>query len=105
MTMHDIDAGASARPEREALTLRYAARKPLFDQADTSHHIYEITSGSVMIFKLMTDVGRLSCQRPQRADRPCCRLTPRRRVKGPAVVPIPAEPRRRCRDLPGQRSA
>jgi CRP-like cAMP-binding protein len=58
MTMLDIDAGASARPEREALTLRYAARTPLFDEADTSHHIYEITSGSIMNFKLMTDGSR-----------------------------------------------
>jgi CRP/FNR family transcriptional regulator len=58
MTVLDFDAAVSARPERDALTLKYAARKPLFDQAGTAHHIYEITSGSVMIFKLLSDGSR-----------------------------------------------
>lgn len=58
MTVLDFDAALAPRPERETVTLKLAARKSLFDQADTAHHIYEITSGSVMIFKLMSDGSR-----------------------------------------------
>lgn len=58
MTVLNFDAALAPRPEREAVTLKLAARKGLFDQADTAHHIYEITNGSVMIFKLMSDGSR-----------------------------------------------
>lgn len=53
----NIDAGAHSS-EREGHSIRLAARRSVFDQGDRAHHIYEITSGSVMVFKLLSDGDR-----------------------------------------------
>ena len=58
MTAVQMHPAPVPHQERNAHVIRLAGRTSLFDEADDVLHLYEIMSGSIMIFKLLSDGRR-----------------------------------------------